>query len=180
MATMLPAEFWKCADESHRAMDALGEALGSMKVNKARMAQCANDHWSQASTVVGFLVKEHGMSYRTGHQILSLMMKTVADRNIPPSQVGPDILENAIKEYTGKSITVTKETLTRLFDAMHCVRERKYRAGAAPERVQEHIVAARAKLEQDRHEVVARMQRIEASRNRLDGAFADLRRKCNQ
>ena len=68
MATMLPAEFWKCADESRRAIDALADALGGMKVNASRMAQCANDYWSQASTVVGFLVKEHGMSYRTGHQ----------------------------------------------------------------------------------------------------------------
>jgi argininosuccinate lyase len=180
MATMLPAEFWKCADESHRAMDALGEALGGMKVNKARMAQCANDHWSQASTVVGFLVKEHGMSYRTGHQILSHMMKVVADRNIPPSQVGPEILENSIKEYTGKTIKVEQETLTRLFDAMHCVRERKYRAGAAPERVQEHIAAARANLEKDRQAVASRIGRLEASRNRLDGAFADLRKKFKQ
>ena len=57
MATMLPAEFWKCADESRRAIDALADALGGMKVNASRMAQCANDYWSQASTVVGFLVK---------------------------------------------------------------------------------------------------------------------------
>ena len=96
MATMLPAEFWKCADESRRAIDALTDALGGMKVNASRMAQCANDYWSQASTVVGFHVKEHGMSYRTGHQILALMMQTVADRNIPPSQATPDMLEGAI------------------------------------------------------------------------------------
>jgi hypothetical protein len=46
--------------------------------------------------VVGFLVKEHGMSYRTGHQILALMMQTVADRNIPRSQATPHMLEGAI------------------------------------------------------------------------------------
>jgi hypothetical protein len=51
--------------------------------------------------VVGFLVKEHGMSYRTGHQILALMMQTVADLNIPPSQT-PDMLEGAIEKYTGE------------------------------------------------------------------------------
>ncbi len=177
MATMLPAEFWKCADESHRAIDALIDALGGMKVNKERMAKCANEHWSQASTVVGFLVKEHGMSYRTGHQILSNMMQTIADRNIPPSQVSPEVIEKAVESYTGKKITVSREVLTRLFDAMHCVRERKYRAGAAPERVLEHIAAARSNVEQDRREVIARLQRIEAAHNRLDSAFASLQRK---
>ena len=72
---------------------------------------------------------------------------------------------------------MTKETLAKLFDAMHCVRERKYRAGAAPERVQEHIAFARKKLQADRHEVITRMQRLDASRHRLDSGFAALQRK---
>jgi argininosuccinate lyase len=177
MATMLPAEFWKCADESRRAMDALVDALGNMKVNKARMAQCANDYWSQASTVVGYLVKEHGMSYRTGHQILALMMQDVADRNIPPSQVKPELLEAAVEKYTGKRIGVTQAVLDQLFDAMHCVRERKYRSGAAPERVLEHIAAARERLAQDRQFVMKKVTAIAAARNRLDSAFDALRRK---
>lgn len=177
MATMLPAEFWKCADESRRAMDALMDALADMKVNEARMAQCANDYWSQASTVVGYLVKEHGMSYRTGHQILATMMRTVADRNIPPSQVTPDILESAIKEYTGRDIRVEKAVLDRLFDAMECVRERKYRGGAAPERVREHIAAARKNVGEDRKHVSEGSARVEAAQHRLDSAFAALQKR---
>lgn len=177
MATMLPAEFWKCADESRRAIHALTEALDGMKVNKERMAQCANDYWSQASTVVGYLVKEHGMSYRTGHQILALMMQNVADRNIPPSQVAPDVLEDAIERYTGRKIRVPKEKLARLFDAMECVRGRKYRGGAAPERVAEHIAAARKILAEDRAHVATLVERVEAARNKLDSAFAALRAK---
>jgi argininosuccinate lyase len=148
-----------------------------MTVNKARMAQCANDHWSQASTVVGYLVKEHGMSYRTGHQILAHMMRTVADQNIPPSQVSPDVLENAVQEYTGKKIGVTREVLHRLFDAMECVRERKYRAGAAPERVLEHIAAARANIVEHRQFVISAVARIEAAGHKMSSAFAALQRR---
>ena len=177
MATMLPAEFWKCADESHRAIDALVDALGGMKVNTERMAQCANEYWSQASTLVGFLVKEHGMSYRTGHQVLSLMMKTVADRNIPPSQVTPDVLEDAIQQYTGRKITVPRGTLVQLFDAMHCVRERKYRGGAAPQKVREHIAVARERLARDRAEVAKSAASVESARNRLDSAFSAMQRR---
>jgi argininosuccinate lyase len=176
MATMLPADFWKSAEESRRAMQSLIEAL-DMKVNKERMAQCANDYWSQASTVVGYLVKEHGMSYRTGHQILALMMQTVKDKRIPPSRVTPDVLEDAVEKYTGRRIGVTQELLDQLFDAMYCVRERKYRAGGAPERVVEHIAAARERLAQDRKFVVGKALAIEAAAKRMDQAFADLRKK---
>ncbi len=175
MATMLPAEFWKCADESRRAIAALVDALGDMKINKERMAKCANDHWSQASTIVGYLVKEHGMSYRTGHQILSLMMQNVADKNIPPSQVKADTLEEAIHQYTGKKISIPQATLDRLFDAMQCVRERKYRSGGAPERVREHIVAARDNLARDRAQAATSAERVTAAGHRLDSAFTALR-----
>ena len=177
MATMLPAEFWKCAEESRLSMDALASSLAEMTVNKERMAQCANDHWSQASTVVGYLVKEHGMSYRTGHQILSLMMQEVADKNIPPSQVKAQVLEDAIEKYTGKKIAVGQKVLDRLFDAMNCVRERKYRGGAAPERVADHIAAARENLAQDRRTAMRLAEGIDAAKARLDSAFCALQRK---
>jgi argininosuccinate lyase len=121
--------------------------------------------------VVGFLVKEHGMSYRTGHQVLALMMQTVADRNIPPSQATPDMLEGAIEKYTGKKIKVPRETLARLFDAMAC-------GGAAPERVAQHIAAARKNLAADRAHVVALVAQVEAARRRLESAFALVREKA--
>lgn len=177
MATMLPAEFWKCADESRRAMDALTDALSDMKVNKERMAQCANDHWSQASTVVGYLVKEHGMSYRTGHQILAHMVRQAVESKLRPSQVTAEMLENAVEQYTGRKIGVTQGVLDRLLDAMHCVRERKYRAGAAPERVREHIDAARTNLAEHREFVASAVGRIEAAQHRMDSAFAALQRR---
>ena len=52
------------------------------------------------------------------------MMQTVKDKRIPPSQVTPDVLEDAVEKYTGRRIGVTQELLNQLFDAMYCVRER--------------------------------------------------------
>ena len=152
-------------------------ALGDMKVNTIRMAQCANEHWSQASTVVGFLVKEHGMSYRTGHQILALMMQRVADKGISPAQMKAAALEQAIEQYTGKRIAIPQATLDRLFDAMQCVRERKYRGGAAHERVLEHIVAAREALTRGRAVTTRLGAALDMAEHRLDGALSALRQE---
>lgn len=176
MSTMLPAEFWKCADESKRAIAALCGALEGMQVDKARMAQCANDYWSQASTLIGYLVKEKGMSYRTGHQILAKFMQNVVDKGVKPSQVTVDMVEQAAVDYTGKKLDITQQVLDRIFDAMYCVRVRNSRAGAAPERVLEHIAAARKHVDADKQTLMAFADRIEAARNRLDSAFNALKR----
>jgi hypothetical protein len=105
------------------------------------------------------------------------MMRDLADRNIPPSKVGPEALESAVKAYTGRTIGVTAEVLSQLLDAMHCVRERKYRGGAAPERVREHIGHARANISEDRKFVTAAMSRIEAAERRMTTAFAALQKR---
>ena len=103
------------------------------------------------------------------------MMQNVADKNIPPSQVKADTLEEAIHQYTGKKISIPQATLDRLFDAMQCVRERKYRSGGAPERVREHIVAARDNLARDRAQAATSAERVTAAGHRLDSAFTALR-----
>ena len=179
MATMLPAEFWKCAEESRFSLAALRETLGDLKVDRERMARCANEHWSQASSLIGYLVKEHGMSYRTGHQILALLMQRVADHGIKPADVSVAMIEQAAQDYCGRTLGLTPEVLARVFDAMSCVRERKYRAGAAPERVNEHIAAARTAIEADRAALAKLAGAEHASANRLDAAFAAVRERIN-
>jgi hypothetical protein len=73
-------------------------------------------------------------------------------------------------------VEVRQEVLSQLLNAMHCVKERKYRGGTAPERVQEHISAARENVARDRQAVMSRAASIEAARHRLDSAFAALQR----
>ncbi|MGZ5153860.1 MAG: hypothetical protein ACXWC5_27895, partial [Burkholderiales bacterium] len=65
----------------------------------------------------------------------------------------------------------------RLFDAMECVRERKYRAGAAPERVREHIAAARTNLAAHRTFVISALGRLEVAGHKMASAFAALQRR---
>ncbi|HZL28858.1 MAG TPA: lyase family protein [Acidobacteriaceae bacterium] len=177
MATMLPAEFWKCADESKRAIESMVDALSGMQVDKDRMARGANDHWSQASSLIGYLVKEHGMSYRTGHQILALLMQKVADDRIPPIEVTVEMFEQAVEQYTGRRLGITEEALHRTFDAMNAVRERHYRGGVAPVRVREHIAAARTRMDADRVQLIQRSDHIHFARNKLDAAFTDIKSK---
>lgn len=177
MATMLPAEFWKCAEESHRAVDALVDTLRGLEINTERMAQTANAHWAQASTLIGYFVKEHGMSYRTGHQILASLMREVADGNIPPSAVTAGMVADAALRYTGSPLDIPEDVLKRVFNSMHCVEQRAYRAGTAPARVAEHIAAARDRLAADRRELTQRADKVDAARNRLDTAFGTLQRQ---
>jgi argininosuccinate lyase len=173
-ATMLPAEFWQCVDDSHRALESLSGALSTMKVKVDRMAQLANKHWSQSSTLIGWLVREKGLSFRTGHQILALFMQRVADQEISPEEVTVAMLEEAAREYTGKKLGISEEEFRRALDAKHCVEERKFRAGTAPVRVKDHIKETRKALVADAVTLDNLCKHIEESKHKLNQAFATL------
>ena len=171
MATLLPSEFWQCADESVRAMEALVEALEGLEVNKEQMEKTANAHWSQASTLIGYFVKEKNLSYRSGHQVLAHLMRTVADGRFAVSDVTPEMVEAAAEKYLGRRLGVTQDVLNRVFDARYCVEQRHYRGGTAPVRAREHIEAARRNLAADRADVETISRRVRTSRELLDNAF---------
>jgi argininosuccinate lyase len=174
MATMLPAEFWQCADESVRAINALIDTIDGLEVNKEQMEKTANAHWAQASTLVGYFVKEKNLSYRSGHQVVALLMKTVADGRFDVRDVTPEMVEQAAHAYLGRKLGVTQDVLNRVFDARYCVEQRHYRGGTAPERVREHVATARQKLSDHRIEVERLAGRVQASRDLLNSAFAKI------
>jgi argininosuccinate lyase len=176
MATMLPNQFWECAEESHYAIAALCDAVEHMKVHKPRMAQVTNDYWSQMNCVIGYLVREREVPYRTAHQVLAKLMRRVAETKTRPADIPPQWLEQAILDYTGKKLDITQEQLDRIFDAMYSVRERKYRGGVAPERVKEHITEARRRLATDTKTLTGLSDHVIGAERKLESAFAALKK----
>ena len=177
MATILPSEFWECAVESGYAIASMVDAIENMKVHKERMAQVANDYWSQMNAVIGYLVKERDVPFRTAHQILAKLMRRVAETKTKPQDIPAAWLEQAVSEYTGKELKITQDALKRIFDAMYSVRERKFRGGAAPERVLEHIAEARRRLNADNHKLTLLSDGILSSEHKLESAFSDLKKQ---
>ena len=173
-ATMLPAEFWSCCDESQSAIAALVDTLGDLKVDKKRMAAQAQAHWVQATTLIAWLVNEKGMSFRVAHQILSLVAQQVVDRDLPPSAITVEMVEEAAVAHTGKKLGLTEAVLRRTLDAWTGVEGRKYRGGTAPGRVMEHIAAARGHMAADRKAQRRRASTVTRAEKKRDDAFAAL------
>jgi len=174
-ATLLPAEFWTCCDESHAAVAALIDTLGGLKVDKKRMARQAQAHWVQATTLIAWLVNEKGVSFRTAHQILSLVAAQVVDKDLAPSAITVDMVEDAAVAHTGAKLGLTEDALRHTLDAWTGVEGRKYRGGAAPVRVRDHLAAARDHLKADRKDWRKRTAAVARAANKRGAAFAKLK-----
>ena len=173
-ATLLPAEFWSCCDESGAAVAALIDIFNELKVDKRRMAAGAQAHWVQATTLIAWLVNEKKMSFRVAHQILSLVARQVVDEDLPPSALTVEMVETAAVEYTGHKLGLTEAVLRQTLDAWTGVEGRQYRGGTAPQRVQAHIAAAKEHVKEDNKYLRALARRIDTAEKKRDAAFAKL------
>ena len=173
-ATMLPAEFWTCCDESHAAIEALIDCLDEIEINKPRMAEKAQAHWVQATTLIAYLVNEKSMSFRVAHQILSVVGKRLVDENLSPSEITVEIVEEAAIEHTGKKIGLCEDVLRQTLDAWTGVEGRRFRGGTSPKRVRDHIKAAKTSGREDTKELKKLMRGIERASTKRTNAFKRL------
>ena len=173
-ATMLPAEFWTCCDESHAAIESLIDCLNEIEINKKRMAEKAQAHWVQATTLIAYLVNNKNMSFRVAHQILSVVGKQVVDSNLSPAEITVDMIEEASIQHTGKKIGLSEEALKQTLDAWSGVEGRHYRGGTSPDRVLAHIKAAKASEREDTKLLKKIIRGIEVASKKRTLAFKGL------
>ncbi len=174
-ATMLPAEFWSCCDESAYAIAALIDCLGALKVDKQRMADGAQAHWVQLTTLLAWLVNDKKMSFRVAHQLLSVVARDVVVRGLAPADLTVEMVEEAAAAYTGEKIGLTEDVLHTVTDAWTGVTGRRYRGGTAPERVEAHLEAAKRHVQADAQTLRRFSRRVSEAAKRRDAAFAALK-----
>ena len=174
-ATMLPAEFWTCCDESAAAIEALIDCLNEIEVNKQRMADKAQAHWVQATTLIAYLVNEKSMSFRVAHQILSTIGQEVIDKNLPPTDITVELVEAAAVAHNGKKIGLTEDALKNTLNAWTGVEGRRYRGGTAPSQVQKHITAAKTSCAKDKKILEMLGRGVERANKKRNQAFEKLK-----
>lgn len=131
----------------------MNEFMPALTVHKDRMQEQAGAHWAQATDVAGALVREHGLAWRTAHQIIGIVVRLSEDRNIRPSDVTPALIDEASIEYMGRPVGLSAASLKQALDPVGVVNRRAIFGGPAPSETQTRVDDYRALLEKDKQEV---------------------------
>lgn len=129
------------------------EFMPALTIHKDRMREQAGAHWAQATDVAGALVREHGLAWRTAHQIVGIVVRLSEDRNIRPLDVTPALVDEASVEYMGRPIGLSASSLKQALDPVGFVNRRTLFGGPAPAETQMRLDDYRVILKQDEQEV---------------------------
>jgi argininosuccinate lyase len=120
--------------------------MQEMEVHEDRMREVVEDSYIASTELANEMVREYGVDYRTGHEIINSFVRASEEAGIPASQARSEMLEEIAEDVIGKPLEMTDERLRQLLDPQYFVEVHDSTGGVAPQEM--------ARMLTDRHEVL--------------------------
>jgi argininosuccinate lyase len=158
----------------HEAMMDIIGALRSMKgiistviLHKDVMQQSVGRLFSQGTDLTDALVRESGLSFREGHRVVGVLVRTALEQGKNPNHVTTEMLKQAAKDALGKAIEFKEESLKKVLDPMEGIRSKKILGGTAPDIVKEAIERKGRTVDEQEHWIKAKRDALAAADQKL-------------
>ena len=152
------------------ALDCARLNIGTMKINKKRILENLKFNWCLATDLAGALVREHNVSWRTAHQIVSIICRKAEENDIPSSALNNQMIEDASMDHMGKKLSLSEAVLKSLQDPMERIKARTLTGGPAPDNVRKMIQEVEQGIEVDKEFIKTARQKLADADMKLDKA----------
>ena len=166
-------QFGEYARASYASIRLMDEVVGTLIVNKARMASTAGAFWSTTSHLADELVRSHDMPFRVAHQIVGRFVRGAVEAGQTPDKVEAALVIDAARDVAGIELAMTDTALRELLDARRFIQTRVSEGSVLPAEVLRHVASARKELAQRREQI---MRRRETATRATDALLATARK----
>lgn len=166
--------FWSLFKSAAQRVEEADALIAAMRVDREEMARMASAHWAQATDVAGALVRECGVSWRTAHQIVGILVRFSLERGLTPADTTPAMVDEAAAEYMDAPVALPAAALARALDPAGFLRRRELFGGPAPVALHRELPAIEAALSQEATWVRREKARLAASARKLEQAIDTL------
>ena len=132
--------------DATRTVKLVAAAMATAEFDAARLEARAADGWTTLTEFADTLVRDHGIPFRTAHQIST---KLVAARQSDSKTPLSTLVANASRELLGAPLRYSEDALAHILSPRHFVEVRTTPGGPAPAEAARAIGAARDVLESD-------------------------------
>src|SRR6185436_999946 len=150
--------------DATRAVKLVAAAMKTAEFDAERLESRAALGWTTLTEFADTLVRDHGVPFRTAHQIAAAL---VAARQADPAAPLSSLVATASREALGSAIELSEATLAITFSPRHFVEIRETSGGPAPARTGEAIDASRALTDTDQAWWRAATDALSAAERRL-------------
>jgi argininosuccinate lyase len=148
--------------------------IPAMKVDKDRMEEMAGSFWATATEVAELIVREKGLSWRTAHQIVGILVRISRERGVAPTEVDTRLLDEAAEAYFQKPLHLNEGSLRKALDPVRFVKSRTLHGGPAPVESERRIHTFREALKRDRKVIFDMRRRLRKAAEELERAVEEI------
>ena len=150
---------WDALRQTLGALATLTGAVGTLKLNRARMRELVDANFAVATQLANHLVAGHGVPFRRAHEIVGRIVGVL-------SQSGGRLSETAkvVALLAQDGITSDVPTLADVLDPLAGVRRQNSQGGPAPDETRRMIAGLSEALTTAHSEWVQRQARVDAAR----------------
>ncbi|MCD6361384.1 MAG: hypothetical protein J7M38_11060 [Armatimonadetes bacterium] len=150
------------------------EEMQQIKVDEERMLEVIRESYIASTELANQLVREYGIDYRTGHEMIKRFVAASREAKIPASQASAAMLDDAAEELIGRKLGMTDERLRELLDPAHFIEVTDSKGGVAPAEMARMIADREDRLQAARDRHLARIEKLEQAQARMIGELEAL------
>jgi argininosuccinate lyase len=150
------------------ALKMLRGILSTMKFKTNVMRERVGIHFTQGTDLADTLVRQKGLSFRTAHKIIGVLVRQAIDRGLKPYQLDVRMLDQAAKEVIGRPLKLAPKILAKALDPMEGVKARKGIGGVAPSAVKRSFQNRLRRLDKDEAWLSAKEEKISRAEQELE------------
>jgi argininosuccinate lyase len=154
--------------DARRASALVALSMRDAEFDVKKMRERAGAGWVTITELADTLAREHGLPFRTAHEIAATVVRQSAAR---PDATLATLVADASTAVAGRAIALGEEEAARVLSPDHFVAVRKTPGGPSPDVVEPAIAAAERLFANDRAAIVARREAIENARVALKTAL---------
>jgi argininosuccinate lyase len=166
-----PADLMETAGQVVKSLQLCAGMVKTLKVNREAMLATAANSWAQASDLAAVLVQEKGLSMRTAHQIVGVMVRLAEEQGVRPIDAGPELLDSAAQLFLGSSLELDKTEMADAMDPVVAVATRRAIGSPGSPEMRRQIDASRRLLVGDEDRLSQMRQRSKTAAEKLETAI---------
>jgi argininosuccinate lyase len=171
----LTPSIWDSCQIALATIDVFKNMLEKVKFNEKRLLELAKSNMSTATELADTLVREQKIPFRTSHRIVGMLVRRALSEGRSLDQVVREDLNDAIKDNTGKSASISEEVLRKVFDPMENVKMRLVRGGPSPKEVLRMIKERWKALREDDEWNLERKESLDSADEKLAKEISGLK-----
>lgn len=158
----------KCVNESKIALEITSAMMASVKVKEDNARRNMEENWPAAVDLADALVRDQGVSFRTAHQIVAILVRHAVEKGIGQANLTSEMIKQASMEYFGKSLKVSENTIRKVLDPLERIKVRTLTGGPSPGNVRKQIKENYKSVSHQKEFVKEKRNLLQAAERKLE------------